>query len=633
MTPDDHDALQRASYRLAGPPLTPRAQWHRQNDGSWILQAPPGEWAEAPDGATLAGRALAKRATDESAMLCQRGPDGAWRCLSWAQAWTQSRSLASALLRLGYGAERPIATLSGNSIEQAVLRLAAMLAAVPLVHLSPAYSLLSRDHAPLKAALALVPCAAVFVQDARQFAAALATLARDAGIADVIAAGNAASGHHAFASLLAEEVDVMALQRAERSIDAATRCAVYFTSGSTGQPKAVGVTHGMLQAQQRMTLARTAPADRRPQVWLDWLPWHHVFAGVANLGRLLAVGGTYYIDEGRPVPGQFEATLRNLRDVAPTSYVSSPVAFTRLAAELEADDTLAQRFFSRLEGMGYGGASLPAETWQRMQHLALRYTGHKLPFLCGLGTTETAAAGVSLYWATDDTASIGLPLPEVQLKLVPLEGQSDLSGRFDMRIRGAQVFGGYIGRPDLTALAFDAQGYYCLGDAVRFADPHDPLRGLRFDGRVAEDFKLSSGTWVRAGAVRLQAVTQLSPLVSDAVVCGQDRETVGILAWPNDKALRALDPSLETLPMAELLVHPLVLGALQSRLDKAAAVGGSTTLERVALLDSPPSLDAGEITDKGYVNQAAALRRRAADVQRLFAEPQAAGVVLRASML
>ena len=459
-------------------------------------------------------------------MMCQRAGDGKWRCLSWAQAWSQARSLAGALLRLGFGGGRPIATLSGNSLEQAVLRLGAMLAGVPLVHLSPAYSLLSRDHAQLKAALALVPCAAVFVQDTTSFAPALASVAEFAGIDDVIAAHGAAPGQQDFAELVAGPVDEPALARAQRSIAPSTWCAVYFTSGSTGQPKAVPVTHGMLEAQQRMTLGRVPPHERRPQVWLDWLPWHHVFAGVANLGRLLAVGGTYYIDEGRPLANQFEATLRNLRDVAPTSYVSSPMAFTRLAGELETDDTLARQFFSRLEGMGYGGASLPGETWRRMQQLAVRYTGHKLPFLCGLGSTETAAAGISLYWPCDDTASIGLPLPEVELKLVPLEHQTDLGGRFEMRIRGAQVFQGYIGRPDLNAAAFDQNGFYRLGDAVRFVDPGDPLRGLRFDGRVAEDFKLASGTWVRSGAVRVQAVSLLSPLVTDAVVCGLDREVI-----------------------------------------------------------------------------------------------------------
>ena len=628
-TPMHSDPLHQAGYRVVGAQLEPRAQWHQNADGSWLLHAPPGEWAAPGTQGSLAWRALSRRADDDTAMMCQRAGDANWRCLSWAQAWSQSRSLASALLRLGFGSGRPIATLSGNSLEQAVLRLGAMLAGVPLVHLSPAYSLLSRDHAQLKAALALVPCAAVFVQDATSFAPALASVAEFAGISDVIAAHGAAPGQRDFAELVNGPVDEPALARAQSSIAPSTWCAVYFTSGSTGQPKAVPVTHGMLEAQQRMTLGRVPPHERRPQVWLDWLPWHHVFAGVANLGRLLAVGGTYYIDEGRPVANQFEATLRNLRDVAPTSYVSSPMAFTRLAGELETDDTLARQFFSRLEGMGYGGASLPGETWQRMQQLAVRYTGQKLPFLCGLGSTETAAAGISLYWPCDDTGSIGLPLPEVELKLVPLEHQADLGGRFEMRIRGAQVFQGYIGRPDLNAAAFDQDGFYRLGDAVRFVDPGDPLRGLRFDGRVAEDFKLASGTWVRSGAVRVQAVSLLSPLVSDAVVCGLDREVIGILAWPNEKALRALDPSLGAVPLAQLVVHPLVVAALRQRLDAAEHHGGAATIERVALLEDPPSLDAGEITDKGYVNQGAALRRRAADVERLYTGAGSSGVAIR----
>ena len=621
-----------ASYRIVGTALTPRVHCQQQPDGCWLLEAPAGEWPPPGEPGTLAWRALSGRAADDAPMLSQRGPDGAWRHLSWAQAWVRSRSLASALLRRGHGVQRPIATLSGNSIEQAILRLAAMMAGVPLVHLSPAYSLLSRDHAPLKDALALAPCTALFVQDARSFAPALASLAaQDATAAAVIAVDGAADGQFRFDTLTSETIDEGALELARQAIRADTLCAVYFTSGSTGQPKAVPVTHGMLHAQQRMTQSRTPPDQRRPHVVLDWLPWHHVFAGVANLGRLLAAGGSYYIDEGRPVAGQFQATLRNLRDVSPTSYVSSPLAFSWLAAELEADDALASRFFSRLEGMGYGGASLPRETWLRMQRLALRHTGHKLPFLCGMGATETSAAGVSLYWACDDTASIGLPPPGATLKLVPLEGQADRQGRFELRTRGPHVFAGYLGRPDLTAKAFDTEGFYALGDAVRFVDAADPLRGLRFDGRVAEDFKLASGTWVRAGAVRLQAVSLLSPLITDAVVCGHDREQVGVLAWPNEAALRKLSPELASLPTAGLCSHAIVVAALHQRLGTAPRHGGTTTIERVTLLASAPSLDAGEITDKGYINQAAALRRRAVDVERLFSGDADQGVAVRAA--
>lgn len=616
--PHSTDLFHDTPYKVTGTPLLPQAQWRREADGSWRVLGPQAEWEATDTSGPLAWRALSARAHDTSPMLCQRGGNGNWRSLSWAQAWTQSRALASALLRGGHGPNNPIATLSGNSIEQGLLRFAAMQVGIPLVHLSPAYSLLSKDHAQLKAALALVPCSTVFVQHGSSFAAALDALRPASGQLQVIAVDHPAQGHTAFADLLAEEADDALLERAHTEIRPDTWCGVYFTSGSTGQPKAVPNTHGMIDAQQRITLARVAPQDRRAIVLLDWLPWHHVFAGVANLGRLLSLGGTYYIDEGRPLPGQFEATLRNLREVAPTVYVSSPVAFARLAAELEADTGLAERFFSRLEGMGYGGASLPADTWQRMQRLAVRYTGFKLPFLCGMGATETAAAGVSLYWACDDIANIGLPPSEVELRLVPLEGQSDLSGRFDLRIRGPQVFTGYIGRDDLNAVAFDELGFYKLGDAVRLVDPADPLRGLRFDGRVAEDFKLSSGTWVRAGAVRLQALAQLTPLVSDAVVCGQDRDTVGVLGWPVEKALRAIDTSLAAIPAADLLRHPLVLDALAQRLRASAGHGGAATIERVALLATPPSLDAGEITDKGYVNQSAALRHRAAEVQRLY---------------
>ncbi len=622
-------ALATAPYKHTGRALLPQAQVSQHADGAWWLHAPAGEFADPPDSGSIVWPGLAPRAEDASPMLRQRAADGAWRELSWVQAWQRSRRLACALLRLGFGVDRPIATLSGNSLEQAVLRLAAMMAGVPLVHLSPAYSLLSRDHAPLKAALALAPCAAVFVQDAKLYARALDSVATACGITQVIAADSAAPGHLRLADLEQQALDEDALASARAALRADQACGVYFTSGSTGAPKAVPISHAMLQAHRRMSLSRTAPPDRKPVVVLDWLPWHHVFAGVANLGRLLAVGGTYHIDEGRPVPGQFDATLRNLRDVAPTSYVSSPLAFSWLSAALEADEGLACHFFSRLETLAYGGASLPRETWLRMQTLAVKYTGHKLPFLCGLGATETTAAGLGLYWASDDPSSVGLPHPEVTLKLVPLEGQSDRSGRFELRLKGPHVFTGYLGRPELNATAFDEQGFYRLGDAVRFMDPGDPLRGLRFDGRVAEDFKLASGTWVRAGALRLQAVTLLSPLITDAVVCGADRADIGILAWPNEAALRALDAALAAVQLADLLRHPVVLSTLQSKLDSAAGQGGAGTVQRVALLATPPQLDAGETTDKGYVNQGAALRHRAAEVERLYRGDAAEGVVCR----
>lgn len=622
-------SLAATTYLRTGWQVSPQATWQQQADGAWIATGPVGEWANATAEKPMVWRALASRANDHSPMVCQRTPGGEWRSVTWSQAWSQTRALASALIRRGYGAQRPIATLSGNAIEHALLRFAAMMVGIPLVHLSPAYSLLSKDHAQLRSALALVPCDTVFVQDELSFAAALNTVTAHCGVQQVLSVANTAANHLCLTDLCQETVDEVALATARNAITDDTWCGVYFTSGSTGQPKAVPNTHGMLDSQQRITFARTPPAERRPVVLLDWLPWHHVFAGVANLGRLLTCGGTYYIDEGRPIPGQFEATVRNLRDVAPTAYVSSPVAFARLAAALEQDDALAQHFFSRLESMGYGGASLPADTWQRMQVLAVRYTGHKIQIGCGMGSTETAAAGISLYWASDDTANIGLPLPEVALKLVPLEGQRDLTGRFDLRVKGPQVFKGYIGRPDLNTSAFDADGYYKLGDAVKLIDPADPLRGLRFDGRVAEDFKLSSGTWVRAGAVRLHAIALLTPFVTDAVVCGQDRDTLGILAWPQEAALRALSPELADLPLAALVKHPVVLRTLADRLTQASDQGGSGTLERMALLTTPPSLDAGETTDKGYINQSAALRNRAADVERLYTGTAFDGTVIR----
>ncbi|MFN0185712.1 MAG: AMP-binding protein [Aquabacterium sp.] len=627
----DHIRWADIPYHLATPAVPPQAECLPRADGGWLLRCPVAFGANSGGQPRTPWQWFAQRRHDDGVMLGQRGPDGAWRTLTWRDAWDQAGRLATALRDLGLGPGRPIATLSGNAIEQGVLRLACMAAQVPMLHLSPAWSLLSQDFAALKSASTRVPPAAAFVQQVVGYERALAALAEVAPGVPVLAVQGARAGDQDWAALLATDPDTALLQAAADGGDDDALVSVYFTSGSTGTPKAVPVTQGMLAGQITMVYGLGDPAQRRPQVVLDWLPWHHAFAGVANLSRLLVNGGTYWIDDGRPLPGQFEATLRNLRDIAPTNYASSPLALTRIVAALEQDDALARQFFSRLTSLAYGGASLPGETWERWQRLALRYIGKKIPFLCGLGSTESSAAGMSLYWPSDDTSTVGLPWPGCDVRLVPLEGQQGTrGGRFEMRMRGPHIFKGYIGRPDLTAAAFDEEGFYRIGDAVRFLDPADPLRGLQFAGRVAEDFKLGSGSWVMAGAMRLQAVSLLSPLVTDGVVCGHDRDDVGLLAWPAEAALRALDPALAALPMAELVRHPVVLQAVQRRLDAAAGEGGAThILARVLLLPTPPDAASGEITDKGYVNQARAVQLRVADVERLYADPVAAGVVRR----
>ena len=360
----------------------------------------------------------------------------------------------------------------------------------------------------------------------------------------------------------------------------------------------------------------------QPRTYLDWLPWHHAFGGVANIHRTLANGDTVYIDDGKPLPGMFAATLKNLRDVLGrakiTTLANVPAGFAMLVAELERDPALAQSFLANLETLGYGGAALSHDTWQRLEALAIANGGQKIAFLSGYGATETTAAGTYYYWADDDVGNIGIPIPGSEIKLVPA-GEDAQGMRYEVRTRGPHVFSGYWKRPDLTKAAFDEEGFYRLGDAARLADPAQPVKGLRFAGRLVEDFKLASGTWVRVGAARLQAIDLFAPLVRDAVICGHDRDELGVLAWPNEAACRALDASLTDLPLAELVVHPIVTQALHAKLANQSSEGASHQIARVALMAEPPSIDANEIADKGYVNQAAVLLRRAGLVAALYA--------------
>ena len=349
-------------------------------------------------------------------------------------------------------------------------------------------------------------------------------------------------------------------------------------------------------------------------MFLDWLPWHHAFGLLINFSRSMLTGATHTIDDGRPVPGQFERTVRNLREVSPTVFNSVPTAWAMLATELERDPVLARSFFAKVVGFGYGGASLPHEVWQRIQRAAELTVGERIMFHTGLASTETAGTGTFNDSVGDELGNIGVPSPGSQVKLIPLEGGD---GRYEIRVKTPFTFAGYIDRPDLTKAAFDDEGYFLIGDAVRLANPDDATKGLRFAGRVVEDFKLANGTWVRTGAVRLALVDLCAPLISDAVICGHDRDFLGALAWPDVAACQRLAPELAGLDAAALVQHPTLVGTLRERL---RTQGGTVSLsvERLMLLVEPPSMDANEISDKGYVNQATTRARRAHLVDALF---------------
>ena len=550
------------------------------------------------------------------AALCERDAQGEWRKLTWAQLWQQVQSVAVALLDLGLGPGRPLMMLSGNSIEQAVLFLAAEHAGIPVAPVSPAYSLRGApEFTRLKAVSELCPPAALFVQSTPDFAPALAALAA-AGV-PVIAVDGAAPDMLRYAGLAAtpltqENLARLAAAHAAIADEHVTR--VLFTSGSTGAPKGVVTTYGTMRFLLGFADSVFGRLTEHEPVYLDWLPWHHAFGLLINLNRTFFTGGTHYIDDGRPMPGLFDRTVRNLREVSPTLFNNVPAAWVMLATELERDPELARSLFAKASNFGYGGASLPREVWQRIQNVAVQTIGQRIQFQSGLASTETAVSGTINPAVGDDLGNIGVPSPGSQVKLVPLEGGD---GRYEIRMKLPFEFVGYLKRPDLTAASLDDEGYFCIGDAVRLADPADPSRGLHFAGRVVEDFKLVNGTWVRTGAVRLALLDLCAPLLADAVICGHDQTYVAALAWPDVAACRRLAPELAQLDPKALVDHPLVVHELSRRLSQQSG-SASLKVERLMLMAEPPSLDANEIADKGYVNQAATRARRAHLVDALF---------------
>ncbi|MEZ5727988.1 MAG: AMP-binding protein [Burkholderiaceae bacterium] len=554
----------------------------------------------------------------------RRGADRSWHRLSYGDALATVDSVTQALIDLGVDAERPIAILSGNSIEHALMTLAAMQVGVPAAPVSPAYSLLSQDHAKLRYIFELIRPGVVMVQDGRAFAKALAAL--DLGGVTLIHVDHPPEGFESIAwSTLAATPAGAAVAERLAGIGPDTVGKLLFTSGSTGMPKAVINTQRMMCVNLTMMLqSRPRSADEPPPVVLDWLPWNHTMGGNATLHSVLALGGEFYIDEGRPLPAMFDQTLRNLAEIAPTQFSNVPAGYAMLATALEHDEALARHFFSRLSSMSYGGATLSDDLYERMQALAIRYTGQRIVFLTGWGATETAPTATATYWASERVGLIGLPYAGVELKLVPV------GDKYEVRVRGELVTPGYYRQPDLTAAAFDEEGFYRIGDAAVFVDPADPAKGLVFAGRVVEDFKLSSGTFVHVGSLRVAAIAAASPVIQDALVAGQDRAWIGLLAWPNLEACRRIAGLEPEATPADIVAAPAVIAALRDglRAHNAGQTGSSMRITRAMLMTEPPSIDGNELTDKGYINQRAALARRASLVESLYMDPPAANVVV-----
>ena len=564
-----HRLLKTRGVRLASPAVSVE----RRADRTILLRSPH---ALGPYPAKLTERLehWARVAPDRTLFAQRAG--ASWRRLTYADAVARARRVGEALLEKGLSAERPLVVLSGNDLDHALLHLGALYAGIPYAPVSPAYSLLSTDFAKLRSIFELLTPGLVFVSQKAPFQKAL----------------DAAVGGVEVIDALPEAEPGAALERAHAAVGPDTIAKFLFTSGSTGVPKAVINTQRMWCANQAMIASQFVFFRDEPPVIVDWAPWHHTAAGNHDFGLVIHNGGSYYIDEGKPMPGAVETTVRNLSEVAPTWYFNVPRGYEALLPYLRSDARLRANFFSRLKLLWFAGAAIAQHVFDEIKALARQTTGEDILFLTGLGSTETAPYTMGRMWETDDATNMGLPPPGVEIKLVPLDE------KYEARIKGPHITPGYWRQPELTDAAFDEEGYYRLGDTFALENG-GPARGLLFRGRMAEDFKLSTGTWVNVGPLRVSFIEHFAPLVRDVVIAGEGRSEVGALVF------------LATKPSTAELVD---------RLRSLPSTGSSNRIARAIVLEEPPSLDAGEMTDKGSINQRAVLRRRAALVQELYTD-------------
>jgi feruloyl-CoA synthase len=562
------------------------------------------------------------KAAPDRLFLAQRDAQDQWRKRSYAETLADVRRIGAALLRRGLSAERPLVMLSGNDIEHALLALGAMYVGIPYAPISPAYSLMSSDFGKLRSIINLLTPGLVYVTDGGPFARAIYETVPDE--IELVVARNPLGDRKTtmFADLLGAE-DASGVGAAHRAVSPDTIAKFLFTSGSTGNPKAVINTHRMLCSNQAMLASGFSFVKDEPPVVVDWLPWSHTFGSNHNFNMVLTYGGSLYIDDGNPTPPGVPKTARNLREIAPTIYFNVPKGYEALVSHFRADDALRRNFFSRLKVLFYAGAGLNQTTWEQLTQLAIETTGERIIFLSSLGSTETAPLALACSWHFDRPGNIGLPAPGVELKLVPNEG------KLEARLRGPHITPGYWRQDQLTREAFDEEGFYKLGDALKFVDPNDPSKGLLFDGRIAEDFKLSTGTWVSVGPLRARFIDHFAPYVRDVVFAGGDRDHLAALIFPDIEACRKLAGHGPNASLIDVIAAPPVRAKFAELLMKLASLspGSSTRVNRAMLMAEPPSLDKGEVTDKGSFNQRAVLRNRAAMVDELYALPLSSRVI------
>ncbi|WGS21590.1 MULTISPECIES: feruloyl-CoA synthase [unclassified Bradyrhizobium] len=554
------------------------------------------------------------RAKPNRVFMAERASGGGWRQITYAQLLETTRHLASALIARRLSAERPIVILSGNSVDHALIAFGALYAGIPFCPVSPAYSLVSRDYGKLGFLIKLLTPGLVFVDDADKFADALVANV-PAGI-EIAASRGAVPGRDVtrLTDLLATLEDAR-LDAVHEAIGPDTIAKFLLTSGSTGNPKAVINTQRMICANQVMLRETLAFLKDEPPVIVDWLPWNHTFGGNHNIGLTLYNGGSMYLDEGKPMPGGIEETVRNLREISPTVYFNVPKGYESLLPYLRDDASLRAKFFDRLHAMFFSGAALSPFVWNSLDELAVREKGYRVPMLTGLGATETSPFFMSVRPATSRSGHVGLPVPGNDAKLVPN------NGKLEVRAKGPNVTPGYWRQPDLTAKAFDEEGFYKFGDALKPANLNDFDAGFDFDGRIAEDFKLASGTWVSVGPLRARFVGTCAPLVRDVVIAGLNRDEISAIVILDLDGCRLINPDLAANDVAAAAADPLVRAAFRERFARflASATGSSNRITRAILLDTPLSIDRGEITDKGSINQRAVLEHRAALIDALYA--------------
>ncbi len=594
---------------------TPEVEVENIGDGGVILRSPQplGKYPNSQNAWLIA---WAEETPDAIFVADRTGPNGDWRRVTYKDFLSQVKSIGQALLDRSLSVDRPVAILSDNAVDNALLLFGAMHVGIPVVPVSPAYSLMSQDYGKLKYIAGLVSPGLIYVADGEKFSNALDAI--DTSNAEIVVSSNPPNTGKttAFSDLLAtkptEEVD-----QAYENVSPDTIAKILFTSGSTGQPKGVLNTQRMLCSNQQAMAQCWTFIGEKPPVVVDWLPWNHTFGGNYVLNMTLRNGGSIYVDGGKPAPGLIEQTVANLKEISPTMYNNVPRGFDMLLPYLESDAELRDSFFKNLDVIFYAAAALTQTAWERLEALSEQATGQRIMMLSGWGSTETAPDNTIVYWPIEKAGVIGLPIPGTEIKLVPNED------KLEVRVRGPNIMPGYWQQDGLTKEVFDEDGFYCIGDAARYEDPLDASKGIVFDGRVSENFKLSTGTWVSVGNLRTDVVAAANNVIQDAVIAGHDHDALGILIFPNIAGCRALCPELaEDAPLDEIVAQPDVEQSLVEGLQvhNTNNPGSSTRITRALIMTEPPNIDANEITDKGYMNQRAVLSRRAELVELLFGD-------------